>query len=372
MQKPLEYFQDKTENVLLLKKCLYGLKQLGREWYKCLLKALQSMGFKKSSSDAAVFYWNTAKEFTIIRVAIDDLTITAANKDILHGVKKDLENIFNMKDLGEIHWLLNLKIDWNKQAGMISISQEAYIDSILERFNLQDAKIYSSPLDPNTKLSKDQCLNMTEDKKKMEKVPYRQAIGSLMWAAVATWPDIAFAVSFLSQFLENPGEIHWNATKRVFKYLKGTKNRKLTLGKSRDGIIGYSDADWASQDHRHSISAYIFQINSGSISWSCQKQLIIALSSTEVKFIAMMHAAKEAIWLHHFIIKVFQPLHLPLQIYSDNQSAITIAYGNQMHARTKHFDIRLYFIRNTIENNKINFEYLPTEHMLADILSKAL
>ena len=156
------------------------------------------MGFKKSSSDTAVFYRNTAKEFTIIRVAIDDLTITAANEDILHGVKKDLENIFKMKDLREIHWLLNLKIDQNKQASMIPISHEAYIDSILERFNLQDAKTYSSPLDPNTKLSKDQCLNMTEDKKKMEKVPYRQAIRSLMWAAVATRLDIAFSVSLLS------------------------------------------------------------------------------------------------------------------------------------------------------------------------------
>ena len=86
----------------------------------------------------------------------------------------------------------------------------------------------------------------------------------------------------------------------------------------------------------------------------------------------MTHAAKEAIWLHHFIIEVFQPLDLPLQIYCDNQSAITIANGNQMHTRTKHFDIRLYFIRNTIENNKINFEYLLTEHMLADILTKGL
>ena len=111
MQKPPGYFQDKTEHVLLLKKCLYGLKQSGREWYKCLFKALQSMGFKKYSSDAAVFYRNTAKEFAIIGVTIDDLTITAANEDILHGVKKDLENIFKMKDSGEIHWLLNLKID---------------------------------------------------------------------------------------------------------------------------------------------------------------------------------------------------------------------------------------------------------------------
>ena len=179
----------------------------------------------------------------------------------------------------------------------------------------------------------------------MEKVTYRQAIGSLMWAAVATRLDIAFAVSLLSQFLENPGEVHWNAVKRVLRYLKGTKDHKLTLGSSQNGLVGYADADWALQDHRHSISAYVFQIDSGSISWSCQKQSIIAHSSTEAEFIALTHAAKEALWLQHFITEVIQPLDFPIQIYSDNQSAITIVYGNQMHARTKHFDIRLYFLR---------------------------
>ena len=111
MQKPLGYFQEKYKHVLLLKKCLYGLKQLGREWYKCLLKSLESMEFKKSSSNAAVFYRHSTKGFAIIGAAVDDLTITATNEEILHVIKKDLERIFKMKDLGEIHWLLNLKID---------------------------------------------------------------------------------------------------------------------------------------------------------------------------------------------------------------------------------------------------------------------
>ena len=86
----------------------------------------------------------------------------------------------------------------------------------------------------------------------------------------------------------------------------------------------------------------------------------------------MTHAAKEAIWLHHFITKAFQPLDFPLQIYCDNQSAITIAYGNQMHTRTKHFNIQLYFIRNTIEEKKITYDYLLTDQMVADILTKPL
>ena len=218
------------------------------------------MGFKKSSTDAAVFYQHNKNNFAIIGAAVNELTITAANEEIIHQVKQDLEWLFKMKDLGEIHWLLNLKIDRDKIGGTINISQEAYINNILAWFNLQEAKSYSSPLDPNVKLSKNQCPKTDEEKKVMEKVPYRQEIRSLMWAAVATWPDIAFAVSLLSQFLENPGEICWNTVKQVLKYLKGTKDHKLTLGSSQNGLVGYVDADWASQDHRHSISAYVFQI----------------------------------------------------------------------------------------------------------------
>ena len=123
------------------------------------------------------------------------------------------------------------------------------------------------------------------------------------------------------------------------RYLNEMKNYKLTLGRNRDSLLGYADADWVSQDHRHSISAYIFQIDGGSISWSCQKQNIVALSSTEAESIALTHAAKEALWLDYFITEVVQPLKSPIQLYSDNQSTITIAYGNQLHARTKHFDI---------------------------------
>ena len=160
----------------------------------------------------------------------------------------------------------------------------------------------------------------------------------------------------VSQLLENSGEIHWKAVTRVMRYLNSTKNYKLTLERNQNGLLGYADANWESQDHRHSISAYIFQINGGSISWSCQKQNIVALSSTEVEFIALTHATKEALWLQNFITEVIQPLKSPIQLYSDNQSAITIAYGNQQHMRTKHFDICLYFLCNAIENSQITIQ----------------
>ena len=106
--------------------------------------------------------------------------------------------------------------------------------------------------------------------------------------------------------------------------------------------------------------------------YSCQKQNIVAISSTEAEFIALTHATKEALWLHHFITEVFQPLKCLIKLYSNNQSAITIAYGNQQHSRTKHFDIQFYFLRDTIENNQILIQYLPTDQILVDILTKGL
>jgi hypothetical protein len=129
--------------------------------------------------------------------------------------------------------------------------------------------------------------------------------------------------------MESPGVAHWEVIKRLFKYLKGTKNNELVIGKIRNGLIGYSDANWAYQDHRHSISAYTFLINGGAISWSCQKQHLIALSTVEAKFISLTQATKEVLWFTNLINEIFQPLKAPIKIYCDNQSVITITYGNQ-------------------------------------------
>ena len=90
----------------------------------------------------------------------------------------------------------------------------------------------------------------------MKKTPYHEAIGSLMYAAVAMCPDIAFAVSYLSQFLENPNEAHWEATKRIFHYLAGMKSLKLTYSSEHHELEGYTDVDRAMQEHRHAISGY--------------------------------------------------------------------------------------------------------------------
>jgi hypothetical protein len=202
-----------------------------------------------------------------------------------------------MMDLGPISWLLGIEVTRNCEKHTITLSQQSYIDSILACFNFTDMKPLAIPMDPNVSFSKDQCPTTPDKIAWMCRIPYREAIGSLMYTAIGTQPDISFAVSTLSQFLNNPGEAHWEAVKCVFRYLLGTKAWKLTYGGEKKGLEGYTDADRASQEHCCAISRYAFLIDGGAVSWSSCKQELITLSTTEAEYVAATHAAKELIWL---------------------------------------------------------------------------
>jgi hypothetical protein len=153
---------------------------------------------------------------------------------------------------------------------------------------------------------------------------------------------------------------------------QGTRDYWLTFGGVPNGLEGFSDADWASQDHRHSISGYGLLINGGAISWSSNKQPIIALLSTEAEYIAIMHVLKELIWTRLSLAEIARPLKAPTVIYCDNQSAIDLTKTLQFHARTKHISIRYHFIREHIHNNSIIIPYCNTNEMAADIFTKPL
>ena len=206
----------------------------------------------------------------------------------------------------------------------------------------------------------------------MKTVPYREAIGSLMYASVATCPDISFAVSALSQFLDNPGRAHWEAVKRILRYLSGTRDFELTYGVEHHDLIGYTDADRSVQEHRHAISGNVFLMDGGAISWSSRKQELVTLSTAEAEYVATTHAAKEAIWLRRLIFKLFPSLKSTTTLYCDNQAALRLATDDNYHARTKHIDIRYHFIRQVVASGALRLVYCPTEDMTADILTKGL
>ena len=206
----------------------------------------------------------------------------------------------------------------------------------------------------------------------MRNIPYHEAIGSLMYASLGTRPDITFAVQTVSRFNVNPGMEHWDAVKRIFRYLKGTRELWLSYGTVAKELEGYADADGNMMEDRRAISGYTFIINGGAVSWSSKRQEIVSLSTTESEYVTATYAAKEALWLRSFISQIFGTTLSPTTLFSDNQSAIALAKDQQYHARTKHIDIRFHFIRWIIEEGKLRLIYCPTANMIADTFTKAL
>ena len=193
-----------------------------------------------------------------------------------------------------------------------------------------------------------------------------------MHLAVGTRPDIAFTVSTVAQFSTDPGLIHWEAVKQIYRYLIGTKKLSLTFGVGKHRLEGFTDADRASQVHQHAITGYAYILDGGAVSWASKKQELTTLSTTEAEYVAGTHATKEGVWLGRLVGEVFRPLLHPTPLYSDNQSAIVLTKDGSFHAHMKHIDIHYHFIRFAVDNHTFCLIYCPTDSMVADTLTKAL
>ena len=206
----------------------------------------------------------------------------------------------------------------------------------------------------------------------MRNVPYREAVGALNWAALATRPDIAFTVSTVARFSANPGMAHWTAVKCIFCYLARMRDLWLTYGETRRTLVRYADTDGSMMEDRCAITGYAFLIDGGAVSWSSKKQEIISLSTTESEYIVAMHGMKEALWLQNLLAEVFELLADAVTLFLDNQSVIALTCDHQYHACTKHIDMRYHFICWVVENGTVCLVYCPTADMIVDVLTKAL
>ncbi|GBE89144.1 hypothetical protein SCP_1501500 [Sparassis crispa] len=301
MRQP-EGYSDGTYRVCKLKKTLYGLKQSGREWNIVLNCKLLDAGFKRLFSDPCAYIWIKGDKIEIVTVWVDDLLIFTNDCALMDQLKRELRNMFEVTDLGEPQKIVGIEIERDRSKRTIKISQTKYIESILHKNGLTNANTVGMPLDPNTVLEKEEPE--TDDECDRDN-GYASLIGSLMYAAIATRPDIAHAVQRLSSFTANPGMAHWTAAKRVLRYLSGMRELGIIYGPIADVkpedqsiFVGYSDADYANdiRDHK-SISGYIFKLGNGTITWSSKKQTTVASSTTEAEYMASAEAAKEAVWL---------------------------------------------------------------------------
>ncbi|XP_075162979.1 uncharacterized protein LOC142235602 [Haematobia irritans] len=201
---------------------------------------------------------------------------------------------------------------------------------------------------------------------------YRRAIGSVLFLSNNTRPDITVATSILSRKVSCPTKSDWNEVKRLLRYLTGSKNLKLCLNCSNFNLVGFADADFAGEiSGRKSTSGYVFQLGGATISYSSRKQKIVTLSSTEAEFVSLADAAQELIWLR----MLFQDIKIDVKdisIKEDNQCCLKLLDAEKINPRTKHIDVKYYFVRELKQTKEIQFEYCPTDEMLVDMLTKPL
>jgi hypothetical protein len=376
MTQPEGFVEPGKEHLVCqLKKSLYGLKQSPRQWYQKLHETFLDLGFKRCPSDNSIWVWSKDKVKVIIPVYVDDITLACNDLGVLNKVKLELQTKFEMRDLGELSYILGLEVHRNCSQHKIWLSQRKHTSDILHRFNHQHSRPLLTPLDPDITLSKVDNMSK-EEKDYMLGVPYLSAVGSLMYLAIGTRPDIAYAVGLLSRFNSCPGKVHWDAIQRVFRYLKGTLDHCLEFGPSNSGGVSlsvFSDSDYAGDTEKAcSTSGYATFIGSSCVNWSSRRQEVVAKSTTEAELYAANSGASDGTWMTYLLQELGYPQDSPFPLRMDNESTIKVTKNPEHHGRMKHIDTKYYWIRDQVELGKLKIEWVSSKDNCADILTKAL
>ncbi|WVZ64164.1 hypothetical protein U9M48_013727 [Paspalum notatum var. saurae] len=324
-------FEDKTlpNYVCKLDKALYGLKQAPRAWYARLSSKLIDIGFCPSKADTSLFYFNKNGITVFVLVYVDDIIVVSSIEQATSGLLKSLKQEFALKDLGELHYFLGIEV--NKVCDGIIPTQDKYASDLLKRVNMADCKAVSTPLSTSEKLVTFEGTPLGTS----DATQYRTIVGALQYLTLIR-PDIAIPVNKVCQFLHAPTTMHWDAVKRIMRYLK--QNTKVGLKNQQVKV--YVDANWAgSLDDRRSTGGFAIFLGSNLVSWSARKQATVARSSTEAEYKALANA--------------IQTLLKEIGIQSPSTAKLW----------TKHIEVDYHFVRERVTRNLLE---------IADGCTKAL
>jgi Reverse transcriptase (RNA-dependent DNA polymerase) len=351
--------------VCKLKKALYGLKQSPRAWFGRFCLAMKSYGFNQSDSYHTLFFKRKQGKLTLLIIYVDDMIITGDDLDEIKRLEERLAGEFEMKNLGGLKFFLGIEVTRSKQG--IILSQRKYILDLLTEVGMLECKPVETPVAINEKLGE------FEDQVPTNKERYQRLVGKLIYLS-HTRPDIAYAVTLVSQFMHNPSEDHMNAVIRIIRYLKGSPGKGIQFRKNgRSDIMGYTDADWAGNIiDRKSTSGYFTFVGGNLVTWRSKKQESVALSSAEAELVAMVKGISELLWLKKLMEEIGFELNEEMVLLCDNKSAMDMCHNPIQHDRTKHIAINRHYIKDHIEKGNIRLLHVGTKEQLADILTKAV
>lgn len=356
---------ENGESVCKLNKSLYGLKQAAKEWNDKLNKTLLSIGFSRSNEDPCLYAYREGENVCYLIVHVDDFMFAATTNQLIDLLARKIGNSFELKDCGEVKHFLGIDI-YRESNGIYAINQEKYINQMARELKLENIKPHYYPLDPGYHQIEDE--NFLENNHE-----YRKVIGMLIYVATNSRPDIAASVGILSQRVSKPRKTDLNEAFRVVKYLITSKQLKLRLSCRKEGVVAYSDADYAGDrtDYK-SRSGFTCFVNGGIVEWMSRKQTAIASSSTEAEYYALHETAKEAVYLKKILKDFGIDTKTAVKIFCDSQSALSMLHGEKFSRSTKHMAVRFHYLKDLIEREIIAVSYVPTSDNISDLLTKPL
>jgi hypothetical protein len=370
MEQP-EGFVDSTHpnHVCKMLKALYGFKQSGRLWWINFANYLtEKLKFSQNSADTNVYTKEVSPgKYMHALVYVDDVTVAATKSDYTE-FRDNVARGFNIKDLGEIKWILGIAVSHTKN-NKFFLSQKAYLSATLEQFGMQDCKSIATPT-----CGGDIQIAASHEGNPCDATLYKSIVGKIMYAMVCTRPDLAFAITLLTRNMQSPTEQHMQMALRVLRYIKGTLDYGILLGNDyKTYLVPYCDANWAGDiGDRKSTGGYAIFLHGSPIAWQSRKQKVVAQSTAESEYMELSNTTKEAVWFDVLLSGMHHLTPRPHVIYEDNQSAIHMAGNGNNHGRTKHIDVRYHYIREKIKEGVVTIQHIPTDQQIADIFTKPL
>ena len=366
MEQPPGYIaQGESSQVCLLKKAIYGLKQSPHAWFHKLSKLLFAYGFISTVADPTVMRKRTPQGCVVLAVYVDDILLTGSDAAEVAATKVYLHQHFVTRDLSPPRYFLGLEIAYRRD--QMVLCQRKYALDLLEETGMLGCKPIASPMETNIDwLNKSTAL--LEDAGL-----YRRLVGKLIYLTV-TRPDIAYAVSVLSQFMQVPRVVHLDGVYRVLAYIKRAPGKGLLYQKQGHLMVeAYSDAGYAGDKaDRKSHGRYATYVGGNLVTWRSQKQSVVSRSTAESEYRAMADTTAEMLWLRSLLIELGFPPPSPMKMYCDNEAATFIASNDTFHMRTKHIEVDCHFIRQYVMDGTICTPHVASAHQLADIFTKAL
>ncbi|XP_024031819.1 uncharacterized protein LOC112094619 [Morus notabilis] len=316
---------------------------------------MTTFGYKQSNSDHTLFLKKRHGKITAFIVYVDDMIVTGNDPKEMKALKEYLSKEFEMKDLGSLKYFLG--IEESRSSKGIFISQRKYDVDLLHETGMSACQPADTPMEEGLKL----CIETSQVP--VDRRRYQRLVGRLMYLA-HTRPNLAYALSIVSQFMHNPGEKHMNAVMRILRYLKFAPGKGILFSKNtnKPNIEVYTDADWArAVDDRRSTSGYFTFVGGNLVTWRSKKQNVVTRSSAEAEYRGMALRICEAMWLKFLLQDLGYSLKQPIQLYCDNKVACDIAHYPVQHDCTKHVEVDRFFIKEKLDEKIVELPNIRSE-----------